>query len=288
MNMKYFSNENVKLYSVGLFGSWCFHKPTKTLFDCGDGVSQILRHGIFAIERVAIGHSHVDHISGLVALIGLRNKTKGSNDKPLDVLIHADDPFLRKYVEFINHLFPQESLKYKLTFIGVKPGQEIDVGNKTYIKVFKTEHTPWSVGFCVCNESYGLAEGIDPAGIGAKIRSGVVKKEDVTVRRDIKTFAYVVDSSGFDVRNVSGVREIVLDCTFLNEADRDAVTHMSLLECEKAIRRIGCRQAYLSHISPRYKRTRGKTLLWTVSEGLLLDGKKVSFAEMSNEKGEMD
>jgi ribonuclease Z len=286
--MRYIDNENIRLYSVGLFGSWCLHKPTKTLFDCGDGVGQFLRYRIFAVDRIVLGHSHIDHISGLLAFIGLRNRTLGANEKPLEIVYNMDDPFLAKFISLVRDMYPQHSLKFPLYFHDIRPGCSYEISPKVYMKAFKTSHTNWSQGFCVYNESYGLKPGVDPKTVGAKIRSGEIRREDVTVRRDIKTFAYLLDNAGFDVEEVVGAKELVLDCTFLNEEDRDKMTHATIRECEETIKASGCRKAYLAHISPRYERTRGEIMIWTAESGLTLNGRSVTFDEMAKEKSDTD
>jgi ribonuclease Z len=273
------------MYSVGLFSSWCFHKQTRTLFDCGDGVSQSLRNGIFKIDRVVLSHPHIDHVAGLVSLVGLRSLTAGGNDKPLDVWCDLDNPWMSKFVKLVQDLNPQERLKYKLTFKNIKAGDSIDIGGKHYIKVFKMNHSSvyGSLGFCVCQESKKLKPGIDPKTVGARIVSGELKQVDVMERKDIKLFAYTLDNSGFDTEEIKGVQEVVLDCTFLNESDRKEKTHASLKECEKVIMEIRPDRAYLAHISPRYEITYGEFLIWNKSSGLWLKDANVSFEEMSKQ-----
>lgn len=278
--MRFIDNETIRLSSVGLYSSWCFHKPTRTLFDCGDGVSQNLKSKIFAVERIVLGHSHVDHIAGLLSFIGLRNKTKGANEKPLDVWVNKSDPFMVKYIRLIQEMFPQESLQYPLVFKDIRAGQTFEVGGKSYIKAFKVEHTEYSLGFCVYNKSSCLKEGIDPKTIGAKLKSGELRKEDITVQKDVRAFAYILDSFKFNVEEILDVREAVLDCTFLNEADRNAWSHASLKECLKVIEDSKCHKAYLSHVSPRYNATRSFPLVWDMASGLTLGDNPISFEKL--------
>ncbi len=279
-SMKWLENENIRISSTGLFGSWCLHKPSRTLFDCGDGTAMQLGHRIFAPERIFIGHSHMDHLSGLLAFIGLRNRTKGANEKPLGIYGNMADPNIRKYASFVSSFYPQGQLKYKLTFNDIRPMGSVELDDKSYIVAFKTEHTEWSMGFCFCRISHRLAPGVDPNTIGKRIRSGEVSRESVTVRSDIKEFAYVLDCSGFDYADVAGVKEIVLDCTFLSEDHRDEKTHMTFEECKAAIRAVSCRRAYLAHLSPRYGFPMGSIIVWDEKNGLSLDGRPLSDVEL--------
>lgn len=282
------NNQTIQMYSVGLFGSWCFHKYTKTLFDCGDGASQVLRKGIFKINRIMIGHPHLDHIVGLISLIGLKNIAAGSavnNNRPLEIWGDLDNPMMAKFIRIIKELHPIDQLKYKLTFNDIKPGQRIDVGSRCYIKAFKMSHSSeyGSIGFCVYRESKGLKPGIDPSTVQKRIQSGEIKQADIMEQRDKKLFAYTLDNSGFDIEEIRGVSEVVLDCTFLNEEDRGEKTHASLRECNEILKEIKCDYAYLAHISPRYEIASRDLLVWNHFSGYWLGGRNLTFEELSKQ-----
>lgn len=285
MRMNNINNQTIQMYSVGLFSSWCFHKYTKTLFDCGDGISQFLRNKIFKVNRIMIGHPHIDHVAGLISFVGLRNIYAGGNDKPLEIWCDLDNPMMAKFAKIVSELHPKDTLKYKLSFKDIKPGQRIDVGSRCYIKAFRMEHSSiyGSIGFCIYQESKGLKPGIDPVTVKQKILSGELKKEEIMEQRDKRIFAYTLDNSGFDSEEIKGVEEVVLDCTFLNKEDRQAKTHATLKECEAVINAIGCKIAYLAHISPRYPIASRDMLVWNSSSGLWLGSTNVTFDEMSKQ-----
>jgi len=216
-----------------------------------------------------MGHSHVDHISGLLSFIGLRNRTKGANDKPLDVFFPFNDVYSHHYIDFINKIFPQYSLKYKLDFHYID--ENIDVNPKIYIKPFKVDHCNNSLGFCVYEKSKRLKHGIDQATI-EKVKRKEISKDDIMEQHDIKHFAYTLDNAGFDLNEVKDVKEIVLDCTFLNANDRDIPKHATLIECNDIIAQINCKKAYLAHISPRYNKING-VIEWTSDLGYYMSRK---------------
>jgi ribonuclease Z len=248
-----YRTDNFTIQSIGLFGSWCLHHPTNTLFDCGDGCALGLGYRNFAVDRIMISHSHVDHVSGLLAFIGIRNRTKGDNTKPLDIYYNSDDPYIYNHIEAIEKIYPQEFLKFSLTFIGISSDQRVWVNEKTYIKTFRTQHTDWSMGFSVCDKSFRIKDGYDKKETGKLIKSGAINKDDVLERKDIIKFAYTLDNCGFNIAEIEGAHEVILDCTFLDANDRKGETHCSIAECEAIIEASKCRVAYLAHISPRYE-----------------------------------
>lgn len=248
-------NESIILSSVGLFSSWCLNKPFRTLFDCGDGCAQTLKKRIFVPERILFSHGHIDHVAGLLSFVGLRNKTMGANDKALELWYPKGDSIFQTYIRMLNEIIPHRYRKFEITWREVQAGDEIPIGNKTYVKCFKTNHTPWSLGYVIRQESTRVKEGVDKATVGVRLKSGEVKKEDVLERHDCNLFAYTLDNAGFDIEEVRGVKEIVLDATFLDAADRDAITHATLDEAKTLARLAGVGLAYLAHISPRYKRS---------------------------------
>ena len=281
--MKYFENENLILSSTGLFSSWCYYKKMKTLFDCGDGISLALNNRLMGINRIFIGHSHIDHISGLLAFIGLRNILKGGSDQRLDIWCNLTDPFIVQYIDVVNKFYPPEKLNFVLYWNDIVPGQKVWIYKNIYVKAFKVEHTDYSLGFCICLTSKGLKEGIDPKTVYERIKSGELSRDEIYTERVFREFAYVLDSADFDIDEIKGVKEVVLDCTFLNEKDRDYKSHSSLMECKSIIDRSNCDMAYLTHVSPRYKITRGKYLIWDKLKGLRLGQEIKTFNRLAAE-----
>jgi ribonuclease Z len=245
----YIDNNNISLYSVGLFSSWCLHKPSRTLFDCGSGLSQILKYKIFVPERLCISHFHIDHTSDLLAFLGLRAKTKGANDKPLDIYYPDGDLKLKKYIDFCIDYVGQ--LSYEVKVFPIKEKQEIQIGKNLFLKAFKTIHTKYSLGFLIFEKTRRVRDDINPNDIKSLLDQGH-NRDDLTVPAQTNLFAYTLDNCGFDYNEVMNVKEIVLDCTFLNEEDRKRNTHASLKDCMWVIDAIQCKVAYLAHISPRY------------------------------------
>lgn len=249
------NTDNFLLNSKGLFSSWCLYKPHNILFDCGDGCAQYLKYGIFKPNIICFGHSHIDHVAGLLSFIGLRNKTKGDNFKPLTIIYPKGDFWFEKHIKYIFDIIPQEFLRFKINIVAIADGEKHELKKNVYIRAFKTNHTKHSLGYVVCERGKGLKKQYaEIPDIGKKLGSGKIKKEDALEEREARKFAYTLDNCGFNTDEVAGVQEIILDCTFLEEKDRDnkKQTHCTKKECKEMLEKIKPKKYYLAHISPRY------------------------------------
>lgn len=253
----YLETDNMILQSVGLFSSWCLHKPSRVLFDCGDGASLKLGYKVFVPRYLYISHGCLDHLSGLLSFIGIRNKTKGANDKPLDIYYPKNDKRCREYINFCLSFYGR--LKYDVTVHEISHGMSNQVGKNMFIRAFKTVHTDYSLGYCVYEKSRRLKAGISPDSVSELIKSGV-NRDTLTDEHEVNLFAYTLDNCGFDTKWVMGVKEIVLDCTFLNDEDRERYSHATLTDCKWVIDEIKPKVAYLAHISPRYNQSEIKVV----------------------------
>ena len=131
--------ENITLHSLGLYSSWCYHKPSRTLLDCGEGISLEMMNLCFGIERIMISHVHSDHVNGLVGLIGIRNSIKGDNSKPLQVYYPRDNWGMKDLIDYIEKRY-SNWLKFKLDFIPIGSNFYLDIGNNKKIHAFESKH----------------------------------------------------------------------------------------------------------------------------------------------------
>lgn len=245
----FIDTQNFCIQSTGLFSSWCLHKPSRTLFDCGDGVALELGYKVFNPERIIFSHSHIDHISGFLSFIGIRCKTKGDNYKPLDIYYPKGDKVLKRYIDFALSFYGK--LKFKVSVYEVENGGVINIGKNTYIKAFKTAHTKYSLGYVYCQASYKLKSEIDPKSVKNLIDSGV-SRDSLTVRHDTKLFAYTLDNCLFDIEEIRDVQEVILDATFVKDEDRQTMSHATFDNCVWIVKNSNAKKAYFAHLSPRY------------------------------------
>ena len=245
--------ENITLHSLGIYSSWCYHKPSRTLFDCGESISLSMMNLCFGIERIMISHAHSDHINGLVGLIGIRNSVKGDNSKPLEVYYPRDNWGMDDLIDYIEKKF-SNWLKFKLNFIPIDAGFYLDLGNNKKIKAFSSKHQKngTTLVYKIEETRTRLKNEFVGKNIGELLASGSVKKSELNTSYKHVEFAYLLDTCGFDVEEIRDATEVIIDCTFLNEKDRDDPTHFSLDEVLKICEDANVKSVTLAHISPRY------------------------------------
>jgi ribonuclease Z len=245
--------ENVTIHSLGLYSSFCYHKPTRTLFDCGEGASMAFGNHIYGVERMLITHGHGDHVLGLPSFIGIRNSARGDKEKPLSVYYPSDNFGVRDVVDFVEKR-NRKWLSYELNWFAQTEEFSIELGNNKRIKSFKSKHQKFSTTFLYKIEESRtrLKAEFNGEDVPALLRSGKVDKKDLTDSYTHVEFAYLLDSCGFDVNEIKGATEVVIDCTFLKEEDRDDPTHFYLDEVLNICEVANVKKVTLAHISPRY------------------------------------
>lgn len=234
--------------SCGLYSSWWFHAPSRTLFDCGPGIAFDLRAKIFAVERICISHCHFDHINGLIEFISARASTKGDNAKKLDIYIptHDLDPRAELLLNYVASLRLKRD--FELCFHFQKNVDEL-ISSNWRLRSFKMVHGGCKVvGYKIVETRQRLKKEF----LGQDIKALKIRGVDVYDSYDKNIFAYCLDSCGFDFNEIRECDEVVMDCTFLDAADRDELTHFTLDEAVEACAKAGVKTMYAAHISPRY------------------------------------
>ena len=246
---------NLKIFSKGLCSSWCYHVPSRTLFDAGDGVGTYMHNDLYGIERICIGHQDADHTLGLISLIGIRNKARGDRGKPLTVY-YPQTELLQGLVDYIIKR-NGNWLSYDITWVPVKPGDVIPLsGTKQFIRVFEVQHNPNSLclGYVVCENRTRLtpeAKAHVP-NIPQALAAGLISKDTMYENYEAKLFAYTLDNYTFDSKNIEGVSLLVTDATFLDAGDRIDPTHASIYEAANLASGAAVKEVLFAHISPRY------------------------------------
>ena len=162
---------NLRGHSLAMYSTWLYHKPTRVLFDAGEGVATSMRNLIFGVEQVFLSHGHYDHIGGLAGLIFSRASCpnpefRGGNENRQTLTVHypkgcREVNALRRYVEgTISHIGD------KLVWKELEPGDTVTVGNHRTVEAFKVDH---SSGLCL---GYKLVE----KRVSLKVDQDVIKR----------------------------------------------------------------------------------------------------------------
>lgn len=135
-------NDILISYSHALYSQWFYHKPTRCLFDAGEGVATTLGKKVYAIRHVFLTHGHEDHIAGISNLVNIRNLVSGESEKPLTIYYPKHDPWINALFEYLEK--KQSGLiRYPLYVQPMEVGDEVQLeGMKRSTKVtaFETKH----------------------------------------------------------------------------------------------------------------------------------------------------
>lgn len=248
------------LFSKALHATWLLDRANSTLFDCGEGCSTSLGYQIFSVDRICLSHSHTDHIAGLPSFLGLRNATKGANDKPLTILYPQGNRLIEEWVEFSRKR--ANPLKYALTIKPVQPWDQEPIPLKSgsqerrLIEAFPVQHALESCfGYRVLSIRRGLKTEFQGKGSEYFRSLTPEQKASMTEERVANQMVFSGDSMPLSQEEDSPLRyaeEAFLDCTFLDPADRQGFTHAALGEVAEASRANQVRKAYAIHLSIRY------------------------------------
>lgn len=134
--------DNLISFSLALYSQWFYHKPTRCLFDAGEGVATSLGKKVFGIRHIFLTHGHEDHIAGISNLVNIRNLAGGDRDKPFTICYPKGDPWVNALFEYIEKK-QSGLLRYPLYVQPLEPGDEVEIeGAKrpTRVTAFEMEH----------------------------------------------------------------------------------------------------------------------------------------------------
>jgi ribonuclease Z len=246
-------------YSKGLYSTWLYYAPDRIAFDAGEGMSSILGNKAFAIQHVFISHGHADHISGLIGLINIRNSGMGDTEKPLHIYYPKDNWRIVELTAYISRTNPR--LDYELLWIPIEPGQKINLFEgqlDRYMMPFRTKHTrsEKSLGYNIIEDRRRLKseyQGLGESEIGKLVQEK--GREEITETYAQKLFSYSGDCAPLDPEDVRETEILCHEATFLDESDRENLTHSTLGEAVDVANMAGVkRDLYAFHISSRYRK----------------------------------
>ena len=185
------------------------------------------------LENIWISHSHLDHIVDIAYILdnyfNLRKKTL--NIYGLANTIKAiKDHFLNDYVwpDFSKiKLLDNDSMA--ITYQEIEIGKEYQIGEKEFIRAFKTDHTVDSCGY-----------------IYKKENSSVLITEDT----------YSLDTMIDELKSDKTIKSVVVECSFPNKMENLAInskhlTPFLLFEQLKKLKNYDF-NLYINHIKPSF------------------------------------
>jgi ribonuclease Z len=252
---------NISIFSKALYSSWCHDKTRNILFDAGEGAATHIGNCLAGIDKIFIGHDHGDHTLGLPSIIGCRNAGRGmsrnedtiDNNKPLTVYYPEDNYLMKDLISFCKNRVGNW-LRYDLKFVPIGDGFELDIGNKQFVRAFSMYHqkNKSTLGYVIYENRTRLKPEFRGKDIVSLLKTGL-NKNDMNESYRANLFAYCLDA--YDIKDYSQLwdcKDVVMDCTFVNEKDRDDTTHFTIDEAAKICKDAGVKKMYAAHLSGRY------------------------------------
>jgi ribonuclease Z len=244
------TKQGIIISSAAMYSTWCYHQPTRVLFDAGEGMTNYLRSRMFGIQNVMITHMDSDHCLGLLSLIGLRAKTKGDREKDLTIYVPSGDPRWTAMRDYVDACW--SNLPYRLRWFPIDPGFELQLGSGHRIVAFQTQHRhTMSLGYKVVETRWRLKPEFRGQDIRALLASGV-DKDMINESYTATTFAWCLDAFSFNPADIAGATLAVMDSTFIRDGDRIDNSHMTATEAIAVCREAGVKNIILAHLSTRY------------------------------------
>ena len=241
-------------YSQGLYSSWYWLKNAKILLDCGDGCAAKLGPSCGAIKAILLSHGHIDHISGLPAILWARNAAMGPNQKTLPIYFPTGDPYVAKMRAFLEDVGGE---KFKVSWREIVPGEVFSVGSRDF-ETFPTQHTEShaTVGYKMIEWKRVL-----------KPQFADLEREKIIEHRMNGTWeeisekvgecvaAFCGDSVPVEAKYLRDAQIVFHEATALSDKDLGEKNHSTLAQALEVAREANPQHLVLTHYSSRYGRT---------------------------------
>ena len=251
------NNTTIEIQSKAMYSTWCYHIPTRTLFDCGEGFATYQGNHIFGVERVCISHGHGDHILGLPSLVWSRNSARGDKAKPLTIYYPKGDVLVESIKRFIvDQYTARGGLNFELRWVPLSSGNSIVINSSGTLQIttftIKHQRGVLSLGYKIVERRNRLKQEYLGKDIPVLIRSGKTTKEQLTEWYSAIIFAYALDAYMVNGEDIKDAEYVVMDCTFINHKDRKGDKHYTIQESYDLCNRYNVKRMVAAHFSGRY------------------------------------
>lgn len=248
------------VFSKALHSTWVMSCEYSALFDCGEGCSTMLGHAVFIPDKLFISHSHIDHIAGLPAFLGLRNSTKGANDKPLTIYYPAGNRRIEDWIQFSTRALSR--FKYPLQVTALTPNQVIELPTKEgsrenrFVHAFPVEHANEPCfGYRIFTHAKRMKA--EFRGKPQEFYRTLTAESKAQMHEEVEQTKLFYSGDAMPLSSgpkspLNGAEVAFLDGTFLKASDRDKPTHAALDELAQKCEIAGVKTAYVLHLSVRY------------------------------------
>ena len=213
-----------KGFSMAMYSTWLWHRPTRSMFDAGEGISLNMRNHVFAIDNVFLTHGHHDHLGGLTGLALARGTARGDKEKPFSVYHPSgwsNIDALKNYIREVTR-----NLKYDLRWETVEPDQDIQVDDagKLFIRAFRVNHSRHALclGYSMVEKRVRLrSEFVGKP--GREIAEIVARngRDYINEPYEKIVMAYTGDCSSFLLSCILGANVLYHEATFVGDDEMD-------------------------------------------------------------------
>ena len=200
---------------------------------------------------VAISHGHMDHIGGLAYYCSQR-QFQGMGPGKI-VCNKAIAPAVRAMMDgYVN--LEQQMMPYEL--IEMEDGDEIEIKNNIYLRLFDTEHTSPSSGYSIVEKRSKLKEEFYELP-QEKLRELRAKGKNITRILEVPLVSYTGDTlPGAHLlrEDVRKSQIVISECTFIDDDHKERAKvgkHMHIDDIAEWLGVLECEALVLVHLSRR-------------------------------------
>ena len=215
-------------------------------FDMG-----VCPRAVLPSKFVAVSHGHMDHIGGLGYFCSQR-RFQGMGDATMICHVGLAASIRKMMAGFVD--LEGQVTPYEL--IAMEDGEELEIKNNIFLRLFRTEHTDNSAGYVIYERRSKLKEEFYEMP-QEKLRELKDRGVEITRILQVPQVAYVGDTAPGPVLVREDVRKaqiVIAECTFVEPYHRERAKigkHMHLNDIMEWLPVLECEKLVLIHLSRR-------------------------------------